>query len=344
MSKSFAELGVSRAVRGALSRRGISAPFPVQELVIEDVLTGRDVLVKSPTGSGKTLAFGIPLVERLRPGGSVPWRSSSFRLVSSRPRSWRSSRRWRTPAASQSLPCTAASGSQLRQPGPRKRMCSSRRRVVWRICCSVARSRSTRSASSFWTRPTACSTWASARPLIESPAPAAHERRPSSSQRRSTAWPARSRPATRGVRSPTSTATRGTTMRAASSTGSSRSAPRDAFRPSSTRSARAWPRAGVRAHQARSRSPRQAPQRPRPGRHGDPREQVAAPARTGAVAISGQASGDARCDRCRRQGHRRQAGLACDQLRSTGRRGRLHPSSGAHRPRGAQWRRCHARG
>jgi ATP-dependent RNA helicase RhlE len=66
MSKqSFADLGVSGAVRGALSRRGITAPFPVQRLVLEDVLAGRDVLVKAPTGSGKTLAFGIPLVERL---------------------------------------------------------------------------------------------------------------------------------------------------------------------------------------------------------------------------------------------------------------------------------------
>jgi superfamily II DNA/RNA helicase len=66
MSKqSFADLGVSGAVSGALSRRGITAPFAVQRLVLEDVLAGRDVLVKAPTGSGKTLAFAIPLVERL---------------------------------------------------------------------------------------------------------------------------------------------------------------------------------------------------------------------------------------------------------------------------------------
>jgi ATP-dependent RNA helicase RhlE len=72
MSKqSFADLGVSGAVCGALSRRGITAPFPVQQLVLQDVLAGRDVLVKAPTGSGKTLAFGIPLVERLR-SGPVP--------------------------------------------------------------------------------------------------------------------------------------------------------------------------------------------------------------------------------------------------------------------------------
>jgi superfamily II DNA/RNA helicase len=69
MSKqSFADLGVSGAVCRALSRRGIAAPFPVQQLVLQDVLAGRDVLVKAPTGSGKTLAFGIPLVERLQAG------------------------------------------------------------------------------------------------------------------------------------------------------------------------------------------------------------------------------------------------------------------------------------
>ncbi|HEV3094541.1 MAG TPA: DEAD/DEAH box helicase [Solirubrobacteraceae bacterium] len=66
--QSFADLGVSSVVAGALSRRGIEEPFPVQRLVLGDVLAGRDVLVKSPTGSGKTLAFGIPLVERIPAG------------------------------------------------------------------------------------------------------------------------------------------------------------------------------------------------------------------------------------------------------------------------------------
>jgi superfamily II DNA/RNA helicase len=65
MSKNFADLGVSNAVASALSERGIETPFPVQRLVIEDVLDGRDVLVQSPTGSGKTLAFGVPLVDRI---------------------------------------------------------------------------------------------------------------------------------------------------------------------------------------------------------------------------------------------------------------------------------------
>ncbi len=64
--QSFADLGVSEIVAGELAQRGISEPFPVQRMVIPDVLAGHDVLAQSPTGSGKTLAFGIPMVERLK--------------------------------------------------------------------------------------------------------------------------------------------------------------------------------------------------------------------------------------------------------------------------------------
>jgi ATP-dependent RNA helicase RhlE len=65
-SESFADLGVSRPVLGALAKRGISKPFAVQRLCIADVLAGEDVLVQSPTGSGKTLAFGLPMVDRIQ--------------------------------------------------------------------------------------------------------------------------------------------------------------------------------------------------------------------------------------------------------------------------------------
>ncbi len=65
-SKTFAELGVSTAVRDALSQRGIDEPFAIQRAVIGDVLAGRDILARSPTGSGKTLAFGIPMADRLQ--------------------------------------------------------------------------------------------------------------------------------------------------------------------------------------------------------------------------------------------------------------------------------------
>jgi ATP-dependent RNA helicase RhlE len=71
-SKSFADLGVSHAVVAALADRHITEPFAVQRLVVQDVLAGKDVLVKSPTGSGKTLAFGIPIVERIEADGPRP--------------------------------------------------------------------------------------------------------------------------------------------------------------------------------------------------------------------------------------------------------------------------------
>ena len=71
-SSSFADLGVSEVVSRELASRGISSPFAVQEMVIPDVLAGRDVLAQSPTGSGKTLAFGVPLVERLKDSDPRP--------------------------------------------------------------------------------------------------------------------------------------------------------------------------------------------------------------------------------------------------------------------------------
>jgi superfamily II DNA/RNA helicase len=70
--QSFSQLGVSRAVVTALGNAGIETPFPVQQMVIGDVLAGHDVLVRSPTGSGKTLAFGIPLVDRIEADGPRP--------------------------------------------------------------------------------------------------------------------------------------------------------------------------------------------------------------------------------------------------------------------------------
>src|SRR5215204_3918110 len=73
MSKqSFRELGVSPPVIRALAAREIHSPFPIQERVLPDALTGLDVLVRSPTGSGKTLAFTLPIVERTVPSDGRP--------------------------------------------------------------------------------------------------------------------------------------------------------------------------------------------------------------------------------------------------------------------------------
>ena len=69
--KSFADLGISKPVVGALAARNITQPFPVQQLVVSDALDGHDLLVQSPTGSGKTLAFGIPTVDSIEPGDGL---------------------------------------------------------------------------------------------------------------------------------------------------------------------------------------------------------------------------------------------------------------------------------
>ena len=86
--QSFADLGVSNAVVGALAARGFEAPFAVQRLVIEDILDGRDVLAQSPTGSGKTIAFGVPMVDLIeadsrRPAGLIlaPTRELALQIV-----------------------------------------------------------------------------------------------------------------------------------------------------------------------------------------------------------------------------------------------------------------------
>jgi len=72
MQESFSALGVSARVVRALARRGITAPFAVQHLVLPDALGGVDVLAASPTGSGKTLAFGISVVERITGAKGYP--------------------------------------------------------------------------------------------------------------------------------------------------------------------------------------------------------------------------------------------------------------------------------
>jgi superfamily II DNA/RNA helicase len=72
MQETFSALGVSAPIVRALERRGINAPFAVQNLVLPDALGGVDVLVASPTGSGKTLAFGIPIMERVTGASGRP--------------------------------------------------------------------------------------------------------------------------------------------------------------------------------------------------------------------------------------------------------------------------------
>lgn len=82
--KTFADLGVSRPLIDALTSRGISAPFPIQQETLPDTLAGRDVLGRGKTGSGKTLAFSLPLVSRLAGGRRRPSHPTGLVLAPTR--------------------------------------------------------------------------------------------------------------------------------------------------------------------------------------------------------------------------------------------------------------------
>ena len=79
----WSQLGVDDDLVQNLVSRGITSPFPVQELTIPDALGGADVCGKAKTGSGKTFAFGIPMVQRL-PANPETHRPLALALVPTR--------------------------------------------------------------------------------------------------------------------------------------------------------------------------------------------------------------------------------------------------------------------
>ena len=45
---------------------------PIQAEAIPPLMEGRDIIGQARTGSGKTAAYGLPMMERLKDGGSKP--------------------------------------------------------------------------------------------------------------------------------------------------------------------------------------------------------------------------------------------------------------------------------
>jgi superfamily II DNA/RNA helicase len=80
----FADLGLPADLVRALSRRGMTTPFPIQAATIPTALAGRDLLSRAATGSGKTLAFGLPLLARLAGGRASARRPRGLVLVPTR--------------------------------------------------------------------------------------------------------------------------------------------------------------------------------------------------------------------------------------------------------------------
>ena len=62
-AKTFRDLGVDDALCDALEAKGITHPFPIQELALPLALDGHDLIGQARTGTGKTLAFGLPLLQ-----------------------------------------------------------------------------------------------------------------------------------------------------------------------------------------------------------------------------------------------------------------------------------------
>jgi superfamily II DNA/RNA helicase len=78
----FAELGVDTDLVEELNSQGITSPFPIQEMTMEDAIAGRDITGKAETGSGKTLAFGLPMIMHVTKG--QPKRPQALVLVPTR--------------------------------------------------------------------------------------------------------------------------------------------------------------------------------------------------------------------------------------------------------------------
>ncbi len=58
------EFNISEETLRAIADMGYEKPTPIQEMTIEPLLGGRDLIGQAQTGTGKTAAFGIPIVER----------------------------------------------------------------------------------------------------------------------------------------------------------------------------------------------------------------------------------------------------------------------------------------
>jgi superfamily II DNA/RNA helicase len=78
----FAELGVDPDLVEELNDQGITSPFPIQEMTMEDAIAGIDITGKAETGSGKTLAFGLPMIMHVAKGR--PKRPQGLVLVPTR--------------------------------------------------------------------------------------------------------------------------------------------------------------------------------------------------------------------------------------------------------------------
>jgi superfamily II DNA/RNA helicase len=108
MTVSFIDLGVPADLAAVLARKGITAPFPIQEYTVPDALQGLDVTGRAPTGSGKTIAFGLAVAAQVRP--AKPKRPTALILAPTRELAEQIMREVEPLAAARGFKCAAVYG------------------------------------------------------------------------------------------------------------------------------------------------------------------------------------------------------------------------------------------
>jgi ATP-dependent RNA helicase DDX56/DBP9 len=63
--------GLDARIVKAIPKLRIERPTQVQEKTCPAIISGRDVLIKSPTGTGKTLAYILPIIQRMATSGNA---------------------------------------------------------------------------------------------------------------------------------------------------------------------------------------------------------------------------------------------------------------------------------
>lgn len=70
-TQTFNNMGLQTRLLQMIEAKGFDRPTPIQVQAIPPALAGRDVMGQAQTGTGKTAAFGIPMLNRMNPGGGL---------------------------------------------------------------------------------------------------------------------------------------------------------------------------------------------------------------------------------------------------------------------------------
>ena len=159
----FSSFGLHPDLLRGVAELGFTRPTPIQEQAIPPALEGRDILACAMTGSGKTAAFVLPILHRLM---GKP-RGTTRALVLTPTRELAAQIEEHLDALAVHTPLSGAAVFGGVGMGPQEHAF---RRGVDVIVATPGRlldhfrypyARLAASRSSSWTRPTACSTWAS---------------------------------------------------------------------------------------------------------------------------------------------------------------------------------------